>query len=109
MVFEKLVGLSQINPVKAKSGDECIEICKKEKFDIIFLDHMMPGLDGIETLKILTSDECENMNKEVPIIALTANAISGAREMYMEAGFTDFLTKPINIEKLNDMLRKYLA
>lgn len=107
IVFEKLIGLSKIKPVKAKSGEECIELCKKEKYDIIFLDHMMPGLNGIDTLKILVSDECENMNKETPIIALTANAISGAREMYMEAGFTDFLTKPISIEKLNDMLRKY--
>ena len=106
-VFEKLIGLSQIKPVKAKSGEECIELCKSEKYDIIFLDHMMPGLDGIETLKMIISDD-NNPNKEIPIIALTANAISGAREMYLEAGFTDFLTKPINIERLNDMLRKYL-
>ena len=63
--------------------------------------------NGIETLKMIISDE-DNPNKETPIIALTANAISGAREMYLEAGFTDFLTKPINIEGLNEMLKKYL-
>lgn len=107
IVFTKLIGLSQIKPVKAKSGEECIELCKKEKYDIIFLDHVMPGLDGIETLKLIKSED-DNLNKETPIIALTANAISGARETYLEAGFTDFLTKPINIEKLNDILKKYL-
>lgn len=107
-VFAKLIGLSQITPDKAKSGEECIELCKKEKYDIIFLDHMMPGLDGIETLKIITAPESDSLNKDTPIIALTANAISGAREMYIEAGFTDFLTKPIIIDKLNEMLRKYL-
>lgn len=107
-VFEKLIGLSQIKPDKAQSGEECIELCKQEKYDIIFLDHMMPGLDGIETLKEIVSDENDNPNKTTPIIALTANVISGAKEMYMEAGFTDFMTKPINIERLNDMLKKYL-
>ena len=109
IVFEKMIGLSQITPDKAMSGEECIELCKKVKYDVIFLDHMMPGLDGIETLKELISDENDNPNKTTPIIALTANVISGAREMYMEAGFTDFLTKPVNLERLNDMLRKYLS
>ena len=108
LVFKKLIGLSGIKPVTAESGEECIRLCEKEKYDIIFLDHMMPGLDGIETLKILTSDENENLNKETPVIMLTANALSGAKEMYMEAGFTDFLTKPISIEKLNDILKLYL-
>lgn len=106
-VFEKIIGLSQITPDKAKSGEECIELCKEKKYDLIFLDHMMPGYDGIETLNILVSDE-NNLNKNTPIVALTANAISGAKEMYLEAGFTDFLTKPISIDKLNDMLKKYL-
>lgn len=107
VVFEKLIGLSQIKPDKAQSGEEGIELCKKEKYDVIFLDHMMPGLDGIETLKLILSDE-DNPNRNTPIIALTANAISGARETYLEAGFTDFITKPINIEDLNEMLKKYL-
>ena len=108
IVFENLIGLSQIKPDMAKSGEECIELSKLNKYDIIFLDHMMPGLDGIETLQEIISAENDNPNRTTPIIALTANAVSGAREMYMEAGFTDFLTKPINIERLNDMLRKYL-
>lgn len=108
IVFEKLIGLSQIKPDIANSGEECIELSRNTKYDIIFLDHMMPGLDGIETLKAIISDENDNPNKTTPIIALTANAISGAKEMYIEAGFTDFLTKPINIEKLNDMLKRYL-
>lgn len=60
------------------------------------------------SLKEIVSDENDNPNKTTPIIALTANVISGAKEMYMEAGFTDFMTKPINIERLNDMLKKYL-
>ena len=79
----------------------------KKKYDIIFLDHMMPGMNGIETLKAMKSMEY-NLNEETPVISLTANAISGAREQYISAGFQDYLTKPINFEQLETLIVKYL-
>ena len=90
--------------VTASNGQECIDLVKKEDFDIIFLDHMMPGLDGIETVHILR----ENGN-EMPIIALTANSYSGSREKYIEEGFTDYLPKPFRYKELNKILKKYMG
>ena len=91
----------------AVSGRECLECVKAKRYDIIFLDHMMPEMDGIETLqhmKLIT----DNPNSETPVIMLTANAIIGAREEYLQAGFQDYLTKPIREEELREMLVRYL-
>ena len=92
------------------SGYECLARAEKEHFDLIFLDHRMPGLDGIETLRRLqTMNKKENaLNAHTPVVALTANAVSGAREEYIAAGFDDYLTKPIDSHKLEDMLRNML-
>lgn len=104
-VFKNLVKTTGMQICEAISGNECLEILEKEKFDIIFLDHMMPGLDGIETLKIIRE---RNLCENVPIIMLTANAIIGDRERYLGEGFDDFLTKPIMPEQLDEMLLMYL-
>ncbi len=104
------IGLMKHNKVEidaAKSGPECIEMCKHTKYDMIFLDHMMPGMDGIEAFKILQASE-ENRNRSTPIIALTANAIMGAKETYLDVGFADYLSKPIVPRALDEMLMAYL-
>lgn len=88
------------------SGMECLEWAAKEHFDIILLDHMMPDMDGIETLERL--QQSENQCKSVPVIALTANAIVGAKEEYLKAGFSDYLSKPIEAEEFENMLLRYL-
>ncbi|MDD6194641.1 MAG: ATP-binding protein [Lachnospiraceae bacterium] len=91
----------------AYSGEECLEKICKEKYDMIFLDHMMPNMDGIETLQKMKQSK-DHLNEDTPVIALTANAIVGAREEYLEVGFTDYLSKPIHEEELMQTLRKYL-
>ena len=92
------------------SGDEAIKLVMKNKYDVVFMDHMMPVMDGIETTATIRDWEKGKENKEpVPIIALTANAVSGMREMYITSGFNDFLSKPIEIEKLDEILRKWVS
>ncbi len=91
----------------AKSGFECLDMVRKKHYDLIFLDHRMPEMDGIETLEKLNNLE-DNMCDGSPIIALTANALSGARERYIDAGFYDYLTKPIDYKKLEKMIVDYL-
>ena len=86
---------TQIQIDTAQSGRECLGLVQKKKYDLIFLDHMMPGMDGIETLQAM-KELAGNQNQETPVISLTANAIRGAREEYLAAGFQDYLTKPIN-------------
>ena len=89
------------------SGKACLEMIVKKHYDLIFLDHMMPEMDGIETLhrmKTMNESKCENS----PVVALTANAITGAKEMYLAEGFDAFLPKPINPEKLEQMILKLL-
>lgn len=88
----------------ANNGQECIDAVKNEEYDIIFLDHLMPGMDGVESVHILR----ENGN-EMPIIALTANSYSGSRDKYIEEGFTDYLPKPFQYKDLNKILRKYMG
>jgi CheY-like chemotaxis protein len=95
------------NVLTALSGKDCLRLLKDQDVDMIFLDYMMPEMNGIDTL--------ENIRKmpgskyvQMPIIALTANVVSGAREMFIEAGFDDFMAKPISIDKMDRILRKYL-
>ena len=106
-VIKGLLKQTKIKIDTALNGQECLSMAMKKKYDIIFLDHMMPGMNGIETLKAMKSMEY-NLNEETPVISLTANAISGAREQYISAGFQDYLTKPINFEQLETLIVKYL-
>lgn len=91
----------------ATSGQDAINKIKTSKYDLIFMDHMMPGLDGVDTTKLIRNLEV-NYYKEVPIVALTANALSEAREMFLSEGFNDFLAKPIELSKLNFILKKWI-
>ena len=92
----------------ASSGEECIELFAKNAYDIVFLDYRMPGLDGIETLQKMR-ELCPEKYACTPIVCLTASVIAGDREKLIAAGFTDYLSKPVNIEEMEDMLRKRLA
>lgn len=105
-VVKALLRKTQIKITTCMSGMECLELVAKECFDIILLDHMMPEMDGIETLNRMknTENKCES----VPVIALTANAIVGAKEEYLNAGFSDYLSKPIDGIEMEKMLLKYL-
>ncbi|MBO5167348.1 MAG: response regulator [Lachnospiraceae bacterium] len=91
----------------AISGKKCLELAKNKKYDVIFMDHMMPEMDGIETLRALRAEEY-SLNHDTVVIALTANAIAGCREMYIEYGFNDYLSKPILADKLEELLVRYL-
>ena len=106
-LFNSLIKKTQIQTDTAESGDECLEMTAKSVYDIIFLDHMMPGKNGTETLHELRA-QTSNPNQNTPVICLTADALSGAREQYISAGFTDYLTKPLHPERLEDMLIKLL-
>ncbi len=107
MVFKSLLKRTRVKIDTANDGDEGLMLAYDKKYDIIFFDHMMPGKDGIETLHEMRSQE-KNPNLSTPSICLTANAISGARTQYIEAGFDDYLTKPIDSVKLEEMLCTYL-
>ena len=96
-----------IVPDSCDSGVKALELCKQNKYDIILLDHMMPGMDGIETLERIKNDE-DSKNKETTVIVLTANAIAGSRKRYMDAGFADYLTKPLDATILEQTIKKYL-
>ena len=91
----------------AYSGEECLSLICQEKYDMIFLDHMMPDMDGVETLRVMKQGK-DHCNTQTPVIALTANAIVGAKENYLENGFTDYLSKPIAEDELMEILCKYL-
>ena len=107
VVFKSLLKQTEVQIDTADSGDEGIELSKAHNYDMIFLDHMMPGKDGIVTLKEMRKDG-SNPNVNTPVICLTANAISGAKEKYIEAGFNNYLTKPIDTTKLEQMMIEYI-
>ena len=106
-VLRNLLKDTRMRIESADSGEECLKKIVAKKYDLIFLDHMMPGLSGIETLHAFPELE-GNLNLGTPVVALTANAVTGAREMYLENGFDDFLTKPIIFEKLEKTILKFL-
>lgn len=105
-VAVNLLKIHGIVPDTAISGQAAIELAAKNHYSIIFLDHMMPKLDGIETLNEM--NERQLLPEDTEVIALTANAVFGAKEMYLEAGFSDYLSKPIEEELLEKKLQKYL-
>ena len=108
IVVRNLLKKTKIKITECSSGKQMLQIIKRKRFDVIFLDHMMPGMDGIETLK--QSKEMEdNMCAGIPVVALTANAVSGVREMYIEAGFDNYLSKPVDGLALEALLERYIA
>lgn len=106
-VARNLLKSTHVRIDTALSGRQAIDLVRQKKYDMIFLDHRMPDLDGVETCQMMMRMR-DNLNKDTPIIALTANAIAGAREMFLENGFKDYLTKPIDNKLLEKMMIKYL-
>ncbi len=106
-VLRNLLKATKIRVSEAESGAECLNLVLENHYDLIFLDHMMPEMDGVETLhhmKAFSDYPCQN----TPVVVLTANAVSGAKEKYLSEGFDDFLSKPIVPEKLEDMIKRML-
>jgi len=94
------------------TGEEAVALVKQRDYDLIFMDHMMPEMDGIEATTLIRAWEKEAKGEGggggIPIVALTANAVSGMREMFIEKGFSDFLAKPIDVSKLDEILEEWL-
>lgn len=107
-VFRGLLKQTKIQIDEAHSGFDAIHMCCNKKYDAIFLDHMMPGLDGIETLQRL-KEMPDNMNEGVPVIAMTANATQNAKDDYFSKGFADYVTKPIDPISLETSLMRLLS
>ncbi len=104
-VISKLLKRTEIQVDTAGSGPKALEMVRDHSYDIVFVDHLMPDMDGIETLHYMK----EEKGGDKPVyIALTANAIAGAREMYLEAGFNDYISKPVNGEHLERLIKSYL-
>ena len=105
-VAEALLSTFKITPDLAQSGAEAVEFTKNNRYNIIFMDHMMPEMNGLETAKHIR--KLDAWNEKVPIVALTANAITGMEQMFLENHMDDFLSKPLEIDSLNLCLRKWL-
>ena len=105
-VAKNLLKRNGIEPDLALSGKEALDHMRENAYDLIMLDHMMPEMDGIETLQKAKEDGL--IKEGCPVIALTANAVVGAREMYIKAGFDDYLSKPIEVKALENILGKHL-
>lgn len=107
-VARALLASTQVHIDEAHSGDECIQMTLKKKYNIILLDHSMPGKDGIQTLKEIRALK-ENPNIDTPIVALTANYSADAENMYKSLGFEDYLAKPFTVEDLQRTVAKYVV
>ena len=106
-VMKGLLKKTQVIVDVASSGAEAIKMTKNKEYNLIFMDHLMPEMDGIEAMARIKEMDV-NLNKNTPCIVLTANAISGAKEEYMKAGFNEYMTKPVDVELLDSNLIKYL-
>jgi len=107
MVIRGLLKQTQMQIETASGGEEALEKCSHKKYDLIFMDHMMPGMDGVETMKILHKDK-KGLNYATPVVVLTANAIAGCKDLYLKEGFVDYISKPVDVMKLDRVLRTYL-
>ncbi|MDR3199946.1 MAG: response regulator [Spirochaetales bacterium] len=105
-VAKGLLALYQMDIQVCTSGRDAIDLVRENPYDIIFMDHMMPEMDGIEAVALIR--EMGEEFQKIPIVALTANAIAGMREMFLENGFDDYLAKPIEIVKLNTIIERWI-
>ncbi len=106
-VTKNLLAMYGIRADTAESGREAIQKIKTSYYDLVFMDHMMPDLDGVDTTKIIRAGG-DAYCQQLPIIALTANAVSGAKDMFLRFGLNDFISKPIDISCLESVLEKWL-
>lgn len=107
-VFKALLKTTGMTIDTVTSGNDALRIVKKYEYDMIFVDIMMPEMDGVETMQAMR-DQDNLVKGNTPMIALTANALAGAREEYLSFGFVDYLSKPIEVEKLENIIIKYLS
>ncbi len=107
-VLTALLKRSQMQVDTATGGMAGVEMSKKIKYDLILMDHMMPGMDGIEAMHAIREDGV-NPNRNTPMVVLTANAIAGMEEKYLSEGFEAYMAKPVNVEKLEAVLEQYLV
>ena len=108
-VVEGLMRKYRIRITAASSGEEALSLIESRDYEFVFMDHMMPGMDGIECFHRIRAKQGSPYYQKVPVIALTANAIAGSREMFLDEGFTDFVAKPIDNAMLDHILRKYIS
>lgn len=106
-VFVNLLKKTKVEVDTALSGRICLSLVARRAYDIIFLDHMMPEMNGIDTLKEIRKMHSP-YNQDTPIIMLTANAIAGVKEQYLKMGFVDYLSKPVSGDRLEEMIIRYL-
>ena len=106
-VFKGLLKSTRVQIDAVESGKAALDMVREKKYDLIFLDHRMPEMDGIETLHAMQQME-ENASRQTPVIALTANVVSGAREKYFQEGFSGYLAKPVNGEHLEETILNWL-
>ncbi len=106
-VFEGLLKKTEIRIDTVLSGQEALELAKRNKYDIMFIDHRMPVMDGVDTLNALNEMQ-DNLNKGVPCIAFTANAGTGSREKYRSYGFDDYISKPVSPSDLEKIIIRYI-
>ena len=106
-VAKSIFGRYGMEVYAAESGQRALEMCRDNTFDIIFMDHMMPGMDGVETMKRIRSEFPQSRSK-MPIVALTANAVSTAKEMFLSEGFDGFVSKPVEFTELERVMKKVL-
>ena len=106
-VIVNLLKSTKIKVDTALSGRQCLEMVSRTAYDLIFMDHMMPEMNGIDTFAEMQKLE-NSLNENTPVIMLTANAITGVREQFLQAGFTDYLSKPVSGDTLENMILKYL-
>lgn len=107
LVIANLLKETRIKIDTAGSGSECLDKCSQQKYDLILMDHMMPEMDGVQTFEKLHGDK-SSPNFETPVIMLTANALAGMREQYMDVGFADYVSKPVRGAKLEEAIRRNL-
>lgn len=107
MVIRGLLKQTQIQLDTVSGGEEALEKCRHKQYDLIFMDHMMPGLDGVETMKELHREK-NGLNYATPVVVLTANAVAGCKDLYLKEGFVDYISKPVDVMKLDRVLRTYL-
>jgi signal transduction histidine kinase/CheY-like chemotaxis protein/HPt (histidine-containing phosphotransfer) domain-containing protein len=112
MNLDVMVGLLMPYGLKVDtvlSGVEAVELIRRGvHYDLVFMDHMMPGMDGVEAVRIIRHEIDTEYGRALPIVVLTANAIAGNREMFLESGFNDFISKPIDIKQLDMILNQWV-